>query len=129
MKPQRRTLTDAVRETIIAGKAEGRTNAELIILSGFAESTVKMVLRDARDAGDMRAHYDPEIRAMARKQRAAAKAAHREGGESPRIAPPTLAPNSLELSLIMRGIRPEKAMQSARAWRDRHAQQDGGRGA
>jgi hypothetical protein len=123
-----RVITDAVREMIIAGKADGMTNAELIRLSGFSDCTVKLVLRDARDEGDMRAHYDPEIRVAARKQRAAAEAARREGGTTIPDNRTALAPNSLELSLIMRGMRPEVARLNAKVWRDRHARKNEARG-
>jgi hypothetical protein len=123
-----RVVTAEVREMIVAGKAANKTNAELIRLSGFSECTVRQVLSDARAEGDMRAHPDPAIRAAAIKQREAASAAHRQGGAAAPDAKPALAPNSIEASLVARGMRPEVARLNAKVWRDRHARKNEGRG-
>lgn len=105
-------LTDAKREQIIALRAERRMLADIAIITGFSQCTVSLVLRGARDEGDNRA---------AVQQSAAPSGAHREGRAPLPGTTPALAPNSMEASLIMRGVRPEVAAATARAWRDRHA--------
>lgn len=117
----KRALTDAKREEMIALRGQGLPLADIAISTGFSLTTVALVLRDGRDEGDSRADPDPAVR-MGVQQRVAASATHREGGPSP--GAPALAPNSMEASLIMRGMRPEVAAATARAWRDRHARND-----
>lgn len=51
-----------------------------------------------------------------------------EGGEKATGQAPAVAPNSIEASLIARGVRPEMARASAKAWRDRHARKNEARG-
>lgn len=72
--------------------------------------------------------FDEEIRDM-RDQRAAASAAHREGGAATPAAAAALPPNStarMEASLRMKGMGPEAARETAKAWAARHARQNGG---
>lgn len=109
-KPRADRMTPAIRAEIHRMHAEGMPKTQIARAVGFAESYVRSVLDD-----------DAE-------QRAAAGAAHREGGNIPRVAPPALPPNSLALSLTQRGMRPEVAVMVARQWQERrHAQEHGGR--
>lgn len=118
----KRALTGAKREEMIALRGQGLPLADIAISTGFSLTTVALVLRDGRDEGDSRADPDPAVR-MAAQQRVAASATHREGVDVTPDAP-ALAPNSMEASLIMRGMRPEVAAATARAWRNRHARND-----
>jgi len=123
-----RRVTDADREAIIQAWGNGADLRGCIEATGWSENTVRIVLDQARAEGDLRAHHDRAIRALAVQRRAAAGAAHREGGDFPRIAPPALPPNSLALSLTQLGMRPEVAVIVARQWEERrHAQQHGAR--
>jgi hypothetical protein len=124
----RRLLTDAARELIVAGRGAGHSLADLIRISGFSETTVSQVLRDARAEGDLRADPNADIRAAAVQQRAAAKAAHREGGKIPSASPAALAPNSVERSLMARGIPLAEAREAAKVWAARHGAKNAGQG-
>lgn len=96
-------LSYANRAEIMRLYREGLPKTQIARRVGFAETTVRDVIADAE-------------------QSAAASAAHREGGtSSPGSQAAALPPNSVELSLIMRGMRPEVARLTAKAWRDRHA--------
>ena len=120
-----RQLDEAQRARIVALKGAGKDHSTIIRLTGWSDASVRRVLAEARAEGDNRADPNPAIR-LAAEQRVAASAGHREGGAVTPDAP-ALAPNSMELSLRMRGVRPEVAAATARAWRDRHAHKNGGR--
>jgi transposase len=79
--------------------------------------------------------FEAEAAAARDKARAAAAAAHREGGAIPSAKPAALAPNPAPValdrmvaSLVAKGMRPEVARLTAKAWGDRHARTMQGRG-
>lgn len=113
-------MTPQKREEILDMRAARLSLPEICDRSGFGKSSVSEVMAQARRAGDPRAIPRPAV-----EQSVAASVAHREGGVVPPDAP-ALAPNSMEISLVMRGMRPEVAAATARAWRDRHARNHGG---
>jgi hypothetical protein len=123
------TVAQQARETIVSLYTSGGAIETIGRQFGMGPKLVKRVLaaqgvrlrtrREAREIVLARQHGAPTIKPQ--KQRAAASVAHREGGAaSP--ASVALPPNRMEQSLIMRGMRPEVARLTARAWADRHAQ-------
>lgn len=112
---QRRSVTEADREIILNAYAKGADIQDCMVASGWAENTVRLVIYQARAGGDLRSHSDPEIRRQAIVSEPDNKA------PAPKYIE-CAAPNSVELSLIMRGMRPEVARMTARVWAEKHAQ-------
>lgn len=104
-------LTDATRERIVSLYGDGATQAEIVKAVGFSICTVAMVLRDARDEGDLRASLDPKIRRMAHEMRRTFVPAPAPKGEPP---PPS---DRLVLSLMARGMSRIAAQETAAAHR------------
>lgn len=107
-KPRADRMTPAIRAEIHRMHAEGMPKTQIARAVGFAESYVRSVLDD-----------DAE-------QSAAAGAAHREGGNIPRVAPPALPPNSTELA-SGRMARPEISSIVSKVIGDRHAREHAAR--
>lgn len=118
-----RRVQEHDREAIIQAWANGADIPGCVQTSGWGQATVRMVLDQARAEGDLRAHQDPAIRAMAL-QRAASGDAHREGGANSQTVVSALPPNSVEASLVSaHKCRPEVAAIVAKVFRDRRARE------
>lgn len=122
-----RRVQEHDREAIIQAWANGADIPGCVQASGWGKATVRMVLDQARAEGDLRAHHDRAVRAMAL-QRAASPDAHREGGtSSPGSQAAALPPSRTVQSLMAKGLRRELAEITARTFSDRHARMMRGR--
>ncbi len=121
-----RRVQEHDREAIIQAWANGADIPGCVQASGWAEATVRLVLDQARAEGDLRAHSDKAIRAMAL-QRAASPDAHREGGANSQAEASALPPSRTVQSLMAKGLRRELAEITARTFSDRHARMMRGR--
>lgn len=114
-------------EVVRLYREENAIIAEIVEATGLS---IKVVYRVLDKAGVlMRTRSEWRALQVARaksKQREVVATTHREGGATVPEAKPAFAPNSMEASLIMRGVPPDEARASAKAWRlareRRHAQ-------